>query len=57
MATKSILKNVDIKSKRLGKGFVSALELAKRRNGKQVQFSQNVDYLSKENVKDFFGDK
>lgn len=40
MATKSILKNIDIKDKKLGKSLVIALEHAARKHSKDVQLSR-----------------
>lgn len=57
MATKSILKSVDIKSKKLGRDFVATLEKAEGRNVKDVPYSRNVSYLAKDKIKDFFGEK
>lgn len=56
MATRSILKSVDIKSKKLGERFVTALEVAENCNIKDVPYSRNVTYLQKEKIKDFFGE-
>ena len=40
MATKSILKNVDIKDKKLGKSLVIALENAAGKHSKEVTLSR-----------------
>ena len=43
MATKSILKNVDIKDKKLGKSLVIALENATGKHAKDVQLSRTYE--------------
>lgn len=43
MATKSILKNVDIKDKKLGKSLVIALEHAAEKHAKDVQLSRTYE--------------
>ena len=43
MATKSILKNVDIKDKKMGKSLVRALENAKGKHAKDVQLSRTYE--------------
>lgn len=43
MATKSILKNVDIKDKKLGKALVIALENASNKHSKDVQLSRTYE--------------
>ncbi|MCM1112190.1 MAG: hypothetical protein NC399_02930 [Muribaculum sp.] len=43
MATKSILKNVDIKDKKLGKSLVIALEHAAGKHAKDVQLSRTYE--------------
>lgn len=43
MATKSILKNIDIKDKELGKSLVIALENATRAHAKDVQLSRTYE--------------
>lgn len=43
MATKSILKNVDIKDKKLGKALVVALEHAADKHSKDVQLSRTYE--------------
>ena len=57
MATKSILKNVDIKSKRLGGEFVNALERTIERKTKEIVYSRTVTNLQKDKIRDFFGEK
>ena len=43
MAAKSILKNVDIKDKKMGKSLVRALENAKGKHGKDIQLSRTYE--------------
>lgn len=43
MATKSILKSVDIKDKKLGKSLVIALEKAADKHAKNVQLSRTYE--------------
>lgn len=54
MATKSILKNVNIKDKRLAHTFVEALEQAENTKYKPVQLSKNCKELTGDNIKQFF---
>ena len=56
MATKSILKNITIKSKTVGQSFVNALEKAKSSNGKIVTFSKSVKELKHEDISKLFGE-
>ncbi|WP_418830666.1 hypothetical protein [Ruminococcus sp.] len=57
MATRSILKDVDIKSKRLGENFVRALEQTIEQKPKEVLYSRTVTNLQKDKIRDFFGEK
>ncbi len=57
MATKSILKNIDIKNKRLGESFVRALEQTIEQKPKEVFYSRTVTNLQKDKIRDFFGEK
>lgn len=43
MATKSILKNIDIKDKKLGKSLVIALENAAGKHAKDVQLTRTYE--------------
>ena len=54
MATKSIMKNIDIKKRKSCHAFVSALEYAKRRKGKKVQISKHIKEVAREKIKEFF---
>lgn len=55
MATKSIYKDVRIKNKVLCRNFVSALEHAENKKGKDVIISRKVQILNKEKIKEIFG--
>lgn len=55
MATKSVLKTVDITSKKLANGFVQALESAQGKHSKDVKFSRTVKTLRKDEISSFFG--
>ncbi|MDO4446054.1 MAG: hypothetical protein Q4C97_11035 [Bacillota bacterium] len=55
MATKSMLKNVDIKDKKLGKSLVVALEHACGKSSKQVDLSRTYSEVHGENIKKIFG--
>ena len=57
MATKSILKNVDIKDKRLGKSLVVALENAAGKKSKDVTLSRTYSDIHGEKIKEIFGKK
>lgn len=57
MATKSILKNVDIKSPKLGKSLVVALENASGKKTKNVTLSRTYSEAHGEKLKDIFGKK
>lgn len=52
MATKSILKNVDIKDKKLGKSLVIALENAVDKYSKDVQLSRTYEDVRGEKMRD-----
>ncbi|SJW28021.1 hypothetical protein [Clostridioides difficile] len=55
MATKSILKNVDVRKKAFGRNLVSALENAKNKQEKEVVLSKKCSEVSKDKIKDIFG--
>lgn len=57
MATKSILKNVDIKSPKLGKSLVVALESASGKKAKDVTLSRTYSEVRGEMLKEIFGKK
>jgi hypothetical protein len=57
MATKSILKNVDIKDRKLGKSLVVALESAAGKKAKKVTLSRTYSDIHGEKIKDILGKK
>ncbi|MBM6723943.1 hypothetical protein [Pseudoflavonifractor phocaeensis] len=57
MATKSILKEVRFRDRSLCRGFATALEHAKGKKSKEVTLSRTCQTISKDKIKDFFGDK
>lgn len=57
MATKSILKSVDVKDKNLAKSLVSALENASKKKSKDVSLSRTYSDVRGEKIKDIFGSK
>ena len=56
MATKSILKNVDIKDKKLGKSLVVALEHAAGKSSKKIIMNRSYKDIHGEDIKKVFGD-
>lgn len=54
MATKSILKNVNIKDKRLGRNFVNALEKAQSTENKEIKSEKKFSYVQKDEIKELF---
>lgn len=54
MATKSFLKTVDIKDKRLAKDFIFALENAQNKSKENVVISKPVRKLSLEQIESVF---
>jgi hypothetical protein len=57
MATKSILKNIDIKDKKMARLIISALEYSKDKRSKNVVLRRTCQELKGGNIKDLFGDK
>ena len=57
MATKSILKNVNIKDKRLAHTFVEALSQAENTKYTPVQLTRRCTEITGDKIKDFFGKK
>lgn len=55
MATKSILKTVDIRTERSAKRLANALEHAKGKSAKPVELSRSVYTASAEDVRKLFG--
>lgn len=54
MATKSILKSINIKEKSLGRNFVIALEKAQDKEFKEVKLSRNCSDVKREDIKNLF---
>ena len=54
MPTKSILKNIIINEKHMGRSFMSALEIAQDKPGKEVIISKSCSFLKKEQIKLLF---
>jgi len=57
MATKSIIKNVDIRDKKLCGSFVAALENAQNKRSKEVAMSRSVTEVKGDKIKELFGEK
>ncbi len=55
MATKSMLKDVDIKEKYLGRNLVEALEKAKQHKRKIPDDNFKCEEITKDKLKDIFG--
>ena len=55
MATKSILKNVDIRDKKLGKALVVALESAVSKKAKEIVLSRTYKEIRGDNINEIFG--
>lgn len=54
MATKSILKNININQKKLSRNFVIALETAQDVQSKDVKLSRSCKDVKKDEIKDLF---
>jgi len=57
MATKSILKTVDIKDRRTAQAFVRALENAKDKRVETVERKRTFSDAGREEIEKMFGDK
>lgn len=55
MATKSILKNIDIKERRMGRSIILALENAEGKKAKEVKLSRACKEVKGSKIKDIFG--
>ena len=55
MATKSILKHVDIKDRKLGKSLVIALENASQKRAKDVQLSRTYEDVRGDKLRSILG--
>ena len=56
MATKSILKNIDIKNQKLGKSLIRALEKASGKTAKNVELSRMYRVIRGDDIKKVFGE-
>lgn len=56
MATKSILKNINIKSRKTTTSLLNALENAKKKGSKKFEYSRGIRTASSEDIKKIFGD-
>jgi len=56
MATNSVLKNIDIREKHLGRTLVEALENAMDKGSKDVVVKKTVTRANKDQVLKFFGE-
>ena len=56
MATKSILKNVDIRDKKFSKDFVNALENAHGKKAKDVVLSKACTNVNRQDIRKLFGE-
>lgn len=56
MATKSILKNVDIKDKKLARSFIYALEKSQEKKVSDVQLSRKCAEVTGDDIKRLFGE-
>lgn len=54
MATKSILKNVNITDKKLGRAFVKALDSSKAAKDKRIEPKFSCREITGEQIKNFF---
>ena len=57
MATKSILKNINIKDKRLARTFVGALSEDEHTKYTQAKLSRDCEEITGDKIKEFFGKK
>lgn len=54
MATKSILKNVNITDKKLGRAFVNALDSSKAAKDKKIEPKYSCKEITGAKIKEFF---
>jgi len=54
MATKSILKNIDIRNKSLCRNLLNALEHAEGKKSKEVKLNKPYAEIKKEQIKELF---
>lgn len=55
MATKSFLKDIEIKNQTMGRNFANAIKASETTSGKNVKMSRKCTELKGESVKVFFG--
>ncbi|NLL67111.1 MAG: hypothetical protein GX236_05345 [Clostridiaceae bacterium] len=55
MATKSILKNINIKEKHMGRSLVNALERAEEKTTDEVTISKSCSDVRRDQIKTLFG--
>ena len=55
MATKSILENINIREKHMGRSFVNALERAEGKTAKEVPLSKSCSTVRRDQIKTLFG--
>ena len=56
MATKSFLKNIELRDKKSVERFVRALENAEKFQGKKIILDKQVEYARGEELKKIFGE-
>ena len=56
MATKSVLKNIDVKTRNSALALVNALENAKGKHAQPVKRTRTFSDASKEEIRKMFGD-
>ena len=54
MATKSIMKNIEIKDRKIGERFAEAIEAARTTNGKDVEYTRPCKEVKGKDVKALF---
>ncbi|ELC8463709.1 MAG: hypothetical protein E6278_12545 [Clostridium perfringens] len=55
MATRSIYKNVNLRSRELTRGLVNALEHGRGKKSKVVELSKSFEEVKGEDIKKYFG--
>lgn len=56
MATKSMLKSINVRDKYFGRNLISALENAEKKKSKSVILSKSVKTIQKDKIKSLFGE-
>ena len=57
MATKSMLKNIVLRDRKLANNFLSALEKAGKKKSKKVILERNIEEVKGEDIKKLFGEQ